>query len=120
MSALSLLLIGSPAVAQTFAAGSGLPPTPSIVGPAVALQGSVAPALRTSRRLDRVAGSRELSVNVTLSVGDSAALDQFLAAVYDPSSPQYGHFLTTSQFAQRFGPSATTVATVSRWLRSEG
>ena len=43
-----------------------------------------------------------------------------LAALTDPSSPDYHHWLTPSAFAADFGPSATEVATAESWLRDVG
>ena len=44
-------------------------------------------------------------------------MDRFVAAVSDPASPVYRHFLTIEQLEQRFGPSGSAERTVVRWLR---
>jgi kumamolisin len=43
-----------------------------------------------------------------------------LAAMYDPSSPDYHHWLAPGAFAARFGPSASARASVERFLRQDG
>ncbi|MBV9279131.1 MAG: S8/S53 family peptidase [Chloroflexi bacterium] len=78
------------------------------------------PALRLAQRLRPLPAARQLAVTVSLRVRDQAALDDFLRAVYDPSSPSYRRFLTPQQFAQRFGPTTASRAAVSSWLTGQG
>jgi subtilase family serine protease len=52
--------------------------------------------------------------------GGLAALAHAAIAVSTPGSAQYGHFLTPSEYFQRFGTRAATVSAVSSWLRSGG
>lgn len=102
---------------------AGGSPTPSVAsrfGGKANVPGSVAPSVLTAHRLSRIPGSRTVSVSVSLAVRDSAALDAFLSSVYDPASPNYHHFLTTAEFAQRFGPVTSTQSSVMSWLRSQG
>lgn len=100
---------------------------PVLAGPAqaaprarVTLPGSVSPALAHSTRTARLDPGREVSLAVTLRLRHPAALDRFLAAVQDPRSPSYRHFLTPRQFRQRFGPTPRAVDQVTRWLRDAG
>jgi uncharacterized protein (TIGR03437 family) len=48
------------------------------------------------------------------------ALDRLLEELQDPSSPNYHHWLTPEEFGARFGASATDIAQVTAWLKSEG
>jgi kumamolisin len=89
-------------------------------GGSVTLRGSVSPLTRSAHRLGKPASSRALGVTVTLALRDGTALDSFLSALYDPSSPQYHHFLTPRQFAQQFGPTASSQQEVKSWLQSQG
>jgi subtilase family serine protease len=61
---------------------------------------------------------------VTLAFHPSAAqqkdLDNFLAELGDPSSPNYHKYLTPKQFGQRFGMSSSDLNKVIAWLQSEG
>lgn len=41
-------------------------------------------------------------------------------AVSTPGSPQYGHYLTSAQFRQRYGATGAQITTVSRWLTGRG
>lgn len=49
-----------------------------------------------------------------------AGLDQLLAAQRDPSSPDYHHWLTPEQYADRFGLSPADLARATTWLKSAG
>ena len=57
---------------------------------------------------------------VALHQDHAAALNAFIASLSDPASPNYRHFLTTSQFAQRFGASDATVAAVTHYFAGYG
>jgi kumamolisin len=96
---------------------------PSFAGaaaPRAALHGEVVSAIGHSTRVGDVSPSSQVSVAVTLSPRDPAALDRFIASVSDRTSPAYGHYLTPDQFAARFGPAAATVRQVTGYLASQG
>jgi subtilase family serine protease len=67
-----------------------------------------------------VASVPRLQVTLALEPRDSAALKDYAAAVGDPTSPDYRHYLTPSQFRQQFAPAPATVAAVEASLRSHG
>jgi hypothetical protein len=71
-------------------------------------------------RLGAVPGSRVLHLEVSLLGQDPSGLTQEIAAVSTPGSPSYHHYLTSSQFAASYGPSAAEVNQVSTALRAEG
>ena len=52
--------------------------------------------------------------------GGMAQLKQFALAVSTPGTAHYRHFLTPSQYFQRFGTTASTVAAVRSWLTGSG
>ena len=58
--------------------------------------------------------------DVTLAARDPAGLRSFLADLTSATSPQYRHFLTTAQYAARFGASEASVAAVRAYLTSYG
>lgn len=72
----------------------------------------------------RRATSREqreqLTITVVLNRADQAGFDAYLAAVQDPSSANYRHFLSQAQIADRFGPSLAAYDGVKAWLSSQG
>jgi uncharacterized protein (TIGR03437 family) len=57
---------------------------------------------------------------MTLVLRQTAAqqsdLEQFLAAQQDPTSPEYHHWLTPEQYADRFGASSDDIAAITGWL----
>ena len=60
------------------------------------------------------------SFDVALSQPNPAALTSYIASLSNTASPNYHHYLTPSEFAADFGASASTVATVSKYLSSYG
>jgi kumamolisin len=60
------------------------------------------------------------SFDVALAQPHAAALTAFIASLSDTASPNYRDFLTPTQFAQRFGATAKTVASVTSYLESYG
>lgn len=73
---------------------------------------------RPEPRLGRTAATQPLAVAIPL-IPDTAALDAFLADVYDPRSPDYHHFLTSAEFTLRFVDGAARQAVVG-FLQAQG
>ncbi|MEU6173712.1 protease pro-enzyme activation domain-containing protein [Streptantibioticus parmotrematis] len=73
-----------------------------------------------AHRLGALSGSRPLKVSVALQPRDQAALNALVAAVADPYSPHYRHFLTPRQYNAMFAPSTAQLHQVEGWLRSQG
>lgn len=61
-----------------------------------------------------------ISFEVALTPRRLAVLRRLAAAVSDPSSPLYRHYLAKGQFARMFGPTRATIAEVRRQLRALG
>jgi|SRR5579871_1223125 len=72
-------------------------------------QGAVAPDFKLSR----------ITLVLQPSASQKADLDQLLAQQQDPSSPNYHHWLTPEQYADRFGASQNDIAKISQWLQSQ-
>jgi uncharacterized protein (TIGR03437 family) len=60
------------------------------------------------------------SLEFRKSAEQQAALETLLLGQQTPGSPNYHRWLTPEQFAERFAPSASDVASVTDWLRSQG
>ncbi|HEX3793954.1 MAG TPA: protease pro-enzyme activation domain-containing protein [Acidimicrobiales bacterium] len=71
-------------------------------------------------KLGAVPGGRMLHLSVALAGQDPSGLTAEVAAVSDPTSPQYRHFLSSSQFDATYGPSAAEQQQVASALRAEG
>jgi uncharacterized protein (TIGR03437 family) len=87
------------------------------------LTGHLHPKARPENDQGRVLPSRTLSY-VTLALAQSesqqADLDQLLADQQTPGSPNYHHWLTPEDFAQRFGVSADDLSKIRGWLEGQG
>ena len=59
-----------------------------------------------AQQVGRLPQSEELSLDIVLPLRDQAALEDFLAEVYNPRSSSYRHFLTVAEFTEKFGPTA--------------
>jgi kumamolisin len=60
-----------------------------------------------------------LQLTIGLATNRQALADD-LAAMYDPSSPHYGHFLTPAEIAQRYGAPQSTIDAVTHFFTSQG
>ncbi len=89
------------------------PPTPRRVG-----RGPVLP--RGARRIGALGASTRINVDVVLAPSSAAALQDYAANVSSPGNALYHHYLTVSQFAAMFGPTASAVSTVEASLRADG
>ncbi len=87
------------------------------------IRGSEHPLANPANESGRVPASNRLS-GVTMMFSRSAAqeadLKALLAAQQDPTSPQYHQWLTSDQFAARFGMAQADLDKVSSWLERQG
>jgi len=85
--------------------GGDLPVVPAAALPA-------APSLASASEL--------LTIAVVLKRDHQAEFERYLRAVYDPDSPQFHHFLTQAQLAERFGPSRADYDELRGYLEAQG
>jgi subtilase family serine protease len=110
-------------------------PVWSLLAIALALAAAALPAVSAVASAPRivVAGSSPIppgdvvikqtvsaSFDVVLTQPNPAALTSFIASLSNTASANYHHYVTATQFAQRFGASAATVASVRGYLSSYG
>src|SRR6201999_4620962 len=62
----------------------------------------------------------QVTVTVALNLSNRDELEQLVQSVYTRGDPSYHKFLTPQQFRQRFGPSAATIAAVTKHFQSLG
>jgi kumamolisin len=67
-----------------------------------------------------VAPGTEVTLTVPLKLRNTAQLQSLLQSVYTPGSANYHQFLTSRQFAAQFGPTADTVAQLTRHFQADG
>ncbi|HEY1835094.1 MAG TPA: protease pro-enzyme activation domain-containing protein [Solirubrobacteraceae bacterium] len=70
--------------------------------------------------LGPAASGATLSGSVLLRPRDVKALERFDAEVTDPSSPRFGRYLKKGEFAERFGPTQSTVQALESQLQHDG
>ncbi len=81
---------------------------------------TAAPRLpRGARAIGAVSSASQVTGAVALKLPDQAGLQRFLAAVTNPRSPLYHHYLSRGQFAQRFAPGPDAVAAVEHQLKAD-
>lgn len=61
-----------------------------------------------------------VQITLALKGRNQAELQRFVAAVSDPASASYRHFLTSAQYDARFAPTAAEVASARGWLQQAG
>jgi subtilase family serine protease len=73
------------------------------------------------RSADRgsIPAQQEFSVTVHLKMHNEEAFHQAVQALYDPASPTYHHWMTSSDFA-KYAPTAAEAETVKKELQSHG
>ena len=107
------LLVGALAPGVTAAAGAAQPGRTT-------LPQTAPPLPAGAEQLGAAPADQVLNLDVVLASQNAAGLAQAVAAVSTPGSPDYRHYLTSSQFAAAYGPSPDAVAEASSVLRSEG
>ncbi len=88
-------------------------------GPLVKV-GSVPAVSKSLYKTGVINSGEEMSVNIFLKPRNVSTMNSLLASVYNPSSPDYHHFLKKGQFAAEFGPTKSTYNTVINYLKSVG
>jgi subtilase family serine protease len=61
-----------------------------------------------------------ITLLVKLSPGQQTELQNLLVQQQDPSSPNYHRWLSSAQYAERFGLSRNDIAKISNWLQGQG
>ncbi len=127
----SAALVGGPVVAgvrPTAVLAAGAPTGSSVRGGLSSLLAAplatVSGAASTEPSAAAVAvpyvASSSFPVLLSLPLGNSSGLSPLLAALGDPNSSEYHHFLTASEFTRRFAPSPAVYDDLVAYLRASG
>ncbi|MGD0801205.1 MAG: choice-of-anchor D domain-containing protein [Terracidiphilus sp.] len=87
------------------------------------IHGSTHPAVRTAQDKGRLSPSvvmGDLILVLNRSESQQTALNALNEAQYDPSSPQYHHWLTPQEFGAAYGVSQIDLDAISSWLQYHG
>lgn len=68
----------------------------------------------------RLAGAEQLSLVIGLPLRNGAEFRRLLQNIYDPASPEYHHYLTPQQIADRFGPTERDYEAVGIFAQTNG
>src|ERR1019366_10167237 len=67
-----------------------------------------------------LSATNQLRLAIGVPLHDAAGLENFLAQVYDPASPNFRKYLTPEEFTTRFGPTEPDYAAVKNFARTNG
>lgn len=84
------------------------------------LSGNTPQAITRSQRVNHADGNEKMEIVVSLDLRDEAGLNQLLADMRDPASPNYRKFITAPEFARRFAPTNSDVDRVVSFLKEYG
>ena len=74
----------------------------------------------TAHAIGRMPSNQILELDLVLPLRDPEGLKSFLSEAYNPSSPNYRHFLTPSEFTTRFGPTQDQYDAVLNFAKTYG
>ena len=77
-------------------------------------------AIARARALGRTPAQESIALALTLPLRDRAGLDALLRRLYTPGDPMQGRFLTSTEFTDRFAPTAEDYAAVAGFARRSG
>ncbi len=78
---------------------------------------AIIPHLSASGRL---ATTTRLKLSIGLPLRNESAFDNLLHQLYDPSSPNYRHYLTPQEFKEQFAPAAADYQAVADFFSTNG
>ncbi len=84
------------------------------------LQGSKPSWTAVATRIATVAAGKPVRARVWLAPRNAAQLDALAQAVSDPTSAQYGQFISDAQYNAQFAPTGAQVSAAIDWLAGAG
>ncbi|MGD0360364.1 MAG: S53 family peptidase [Bryobacteraceae bacterium] len=86
------------------------------------LTAHVPPAVANGQaaRIGDLPRGERMSLAISLPLRNENELDDLLAQIYDPASPNYRHYLSVAEFAARFGPAQQDHDAVVRFAAANG
>jgi uncharacterized repeat protein (TIGR01451 family) len=128
LAATAVFLAATAAPAQTAPGAGASSPAPLVVMPIdetrlVRLRGNTRPEANARNDRGRLADTRVLGHMQLLLARPPERerdLQAYISRLHDRRSPDYHHWLSPAQLAQRFGPAQADVDTVAQWLRTKG
>ncbi len=75
--------------------------------------------MKASHRVTELNANTPWHMGFVLPSKNAAGLSAFVAAVNNPGSPEYHHYLSHAALMSRFGPSQAAIATLQHYLNSQ-
>src|ERR1700759_2161347 len=111
-------MISGATVAGGLAAAAG---PASASGPARHyLAGSTPKWLSKAKNVGTTSSSEQVGFGVLLSLRNEAGAEATLKAISDPSSADYGKWLSNQAFDEQYPPAKSSVTAVQNWLKGQG
>ncbi|WP_045729229.1 protease pro-enzyme activation domain-containing protein, partial [Xanthomonas sp. GPE 39] len=76
--------------------------------------------LQSAKKLSALAPSTAINLVMTLPLKDGAGAYDYAMRVSQPGDPLYGHYLTPSEFAKRFGARQSDIDAVKAYAKAHG
>ncbi len=73
-----------------------------------------------AQSVGRLSATQPMHFDIVLALRHQPELENFLQEIYDPSSPEYRHFLTPQEFTERFGPSQEDYDALIQFAKASG
>ena len=108
------------AIAQFFAATTLRSAAPLSVVERQVLRGHVPEMVAKLQPIGRPAASKRLDLTLGLPLRNQAALNRLLEDIYGPASGTFRHYLSSPEFAERFGPTEKDYQTLIDFARANG
>jgi len=112
----NLLMIGVGLALSGFTVVSGQTADTNLVP----VRGHVPAALSRLQAKGRLPGTSHLRLAIGLPLRNCAELTNLLQQIYDPTSPNFHHFLTSEEFTSRFGPTEQDYQAVIDFAKRNG
>lgn len=74
----------------------------------------------SAKHVSRASMQQTLHLAINLPFGNPQGMEQFVASVSDPNSPNYRHFITPDEVGSRFGLQLSKVGEVVSYLKANG
>lgn len=84
------------------------------------LRGHVPDVVKSVHPLGNFPAANRLNLAISLPLRNREVLTNLLQQIYDPTSPNYRHYLTPQQFTEQFGPTETDYAAVMNFAKARG
>lgn len=84
------------------------------------LRGNMPTLMSSLRPIGTLPETNSLNLAISLPLRNQAGLNKLLKEIYDPSSPDFHHYLTPQQFTEKFGPTESDYKKLIAFAQANG